>query len=115
MQQQGVVVKKASPDITLAIAFYSPDGSHDALFISNYVTLQLKDEIARLPGVGDITIFGVRDYSMRLWLDPDKLAARSITAGRCRQRSQRTECPGGGGNHRRATTLCAELRFPIHG
>jgi multidrug efflux pump len=81
VQQLGITVKKASPDITLAIAFYSPDGSHDALFISNYVTLALKDQIARLPGVGDITIFGVRDYSMRLWLDPDKLAVRSMTAG----------------------------------
>ena len=81
VQRQGITVKKASPDITMAIAFFSPDGSHDALFISNYVTLELKDEIARLPGVGDITIFGVRDYSMRLWLDPDELAVRSITAG----------------------------------
>ena len=81
VQQQGIIVKKASPDITLAIAFFSPDGSHDALFISNYVTLQVKDQIARLPGVGDITIFGVRDYSMRLWLNPDQLAARSMTAG----------------------------------
>ncbi len=80
VQQQGIIVKKASPDITLALAFFSPDGSHDPLFISNYVTLELKDEIARLPGVGDITIFGGRDYSMRLWLDPDKLAARSMTA-----------------------------------
>src|SRR6266851_1292555 len=51
VQLQGITVKKASPDITLAIAFFSPDGSHDALFISSYVTLQLKDEIARLPGV----------------------------------------------------------------
>src|SRR5882724_9628492 len=81
VQQEGIVVKKASPDITLAIAFFSPNGSHDTLFLSNYVTLQLKDEIARLPGVGDITLFGVRDYSMRLWLDPDKMAARSMTAG----------------------------------
>jgi multidrug efflux pump len=81
VQQEGIIVKKASPDITLALAFFSPDGSHDALFISNYVTLQLKDQIARLPGVGDITLFGVRDYSMRLWLDPDKMAARSMTAG----------------------------------
>jgi hydrophobe/amphiphile efflux-1 (HAE1) family protein len=81
VQQQGIIVKKASPNVTLGIAFFSPDGSHDALFISNYVTLQVKDEIARLPGVGDITIFGVRDYSMRLWLDPDQLAARSMTAG----------------------------------
>jgi multidrug efflux pump len=81
VQALGVTVQKASPDITLAIAFYSPDGSHDALFISNFVTLQVKDQVARLPGVGNITIFGVRDYSMRLWLDPDKLAARSITVG----------------------------------
>jgi hydrophobe/amphiphile efflux-1 (HAE1) family protein len=81
VQLQGIIVKKASPDITLALAFFSPDGSHDALFISNYVTLQLKDEIARLPGVGDINIFGVRDYSMRLWLNPDQMAARNMTAG----------------------------------
>jgi multidrug efflux pump len=81
VQQLGIVVKKASPNITLAVAFYSPNGSHDALFISNFVTLQIKDQIARLPGVGDITIFGVRDYSMRLWLDPDKMAVRNITVG----------------------------------
>jgi hydrophobe/amphiphile efflux-1 (HAE1) family protein len=81
VQQQGITVKKASPDITLAIAFFSPDNSHDVLFISNYVTLQLRDQITRLPGVGDITIFGVRDYAMRLWLDPDKLAALGMTAG----------------------------------
>ena len=81
VQRQGIIVKKASPDITLAIAFYSPDSSHDMLYISNYVTLQLRDQIARLPGVGDITIFGARDYSMRLWLDPDKLAVRNMTAG----------------------------------
>lgn len=81
VQQLGLTVKKASPDITLVTAIYSPDGSRDTLFMSNYATLQLRDEIARLPGVGDITIFGVRDYAMRLWLDPDKLAARSMTAG----------------------------------
>ena len=81
VQQQGVIVKKASPDITLAIAFFSPDSSHDSLFVSNYVTLQIKDQIARLPGVGDINIFGVRDYSMRLWLNPDQLAVRNLTVG----------------------------------
>src|SRR6202030_1237368 len=80
VQQEGIIVKKASPDITLAIAFFSPDRSHDTLFLSNYVTLQLKDEIARLPGVGDITIFGVRDYSMRLWLGSGKPAGRNMTA-----------------------------------
>ena len=81
VQQEGIIVKKASPDITLAVAFFSPDGSHDALFLSNYVTLQVKDQIARLPGVGDINLFGVRDYSMRLWLNPDEMAARNMTAG----------------------------------
>lgn len=81
VQQQGITIKKASPDITVVVALMSPDNSHDTVFLSNYATLQVKDEIARLQGVGDINIFGVRDYSMRLWLDPDKLAARNITAG----------------------------------
>src|SRR5207302_11460066 len=81
VQQQGISIKKASPDITVVVALLSPDNSHDTVFLSNYATLQIKDEVARLPGVGDITIFGVRDYAMRLWLDPDKLAARHITSG----------------------------------
>jgi multidrug efflux pump len=81
VQRSGIVVKKASPDITLAVAVYSPDRSRDPLYLSNYVTLQIKDELARLPGVGDITIFGARDYSMRLWLNPEQLDSRSLTAG----------------------------------
>jgi hydrophobe/amphiphile efflux-1 (HAE1) family protein len=80
VQREGITIKKASPDITLVVALLSPDNSHDTVFLSNYATLQIKDEIARLPGVGDINIFGVRDYSMRLWLDPDKLTARGLTA-----------------------------------
>ena len=60
VQRQGIVVKKASPNITLGIAVYSPDNSRDPLYLSNYVTLQIKDELARLPGVGDLTIFGAR-------------------------------------------------------
>jgi multidrug efflux pump len=81
VQRAGIVVKKASPDITLAVAIYSPDQSRDPLYLSNYATLQVKDELARLPGVGDIYIFGARDYSMRLWLNPDQLASRSLTVG----------------------------------
>src|SRR5271155_2860677 len=81
VQRAGIVVKKASPDITLAVAIYSPDGSRDPLYLSNYATLQIKDELARLPGVGDIYIFGARDYSMRLWLNPEQLASRSLTVG----------------------------------
>ncbi len=81
VQREGIVVKKASPNITLGIAVYSPDGSRDPLYVSNFVTLQLKDELARLPGVGDLTIFGARDYSMRLWLNPEQLASRNLTPG----------------------------------
>src|SRR4051812_25589233 len=81
VQRAGIVVKKASPNITLGIAVYSPDKSRDPLYVSNYVTLEVKDELARLPGVGDLTIFGSRDYSMRLWLNPEKLSAREIIAG----------------------------------
>src|SRR5262249_53319863 len=58
----------------------SPKG-RDNLYLSNYATIQLKDELARLPGVSDVNMFGQRDYSMRIWLDPEKLAARSLTAG----------------------------------
>ncbi len=81
VQRAGIVVKKASPNITLGIAVYSPDGTRDPLYVSNYVTLQIKDELARLPGVGDLTIFGARDYSMRLWLNPEHLASRNLTTG----------------------------------
>ncbi len=81
VRRLGVTVRKSSPDLTLAVALYSPDRSRDTLYVSNYATLQIRDELARLPGVGDITIFGARDYSMRLWLDPEKLASRRLTAG----------------------------------
>jgi hydrophobe/amphiphile efflux-1 (HAE1) family protein len=81
VQRQGVVVRKASPDFTEVVTLFSPDNRYDTLYLSNFATLQVKDELARLPGVGDINVFGVRDYSMRLWLNPNELASRSLTAG----------------------------------
>jgi HAE1 family hydrophobic/amphiphilic exporter-1 len=77
----GVTVTKQSPDLMMVIHLLSPDGSRDLLYISNYATLHVKDVLARIDGVGNVTIFGARDYSMRIWLDPDKLAARDLTAG----------------------------------
>ena len=77
----GVTVTKQSPDLMMVIHLSSPDGSRDQLYISNYATLQVRDVLARIDGVGDVTIFGARDYSMRIWLDPEKLAARNLTAG----------------------------------
>ena len=81
VQRQGVNVQKSSPDLMLVVHIYSPDGSRDQLYLSNYATLQMKDVLARLQGVGNVTVFGARDYSMRVWLDPDKVAARNLTAG----------------------------------
>src|SRR4051794_22703812 len=81
LKQTGVNVKKKSPDILLVIALNSPSGRFDQLFLSNYAVLQVKDELARLPGVSDVTMLGQPDYSMRLWGDPEKLAARDMTAG----------------------------------
>ncbi|MEA2781762.1 MAG: hypothetical protein QOK29_3306 [Rhodospirillaceae bacterium] len=81
VQALGVTVNKNSPDMLMVIHLRSPDRSRDQLYISNYATLQVKDVLARLDGVGDVRIFGGRDYSMRIWLDPDKVQARGLTAG----------------------------------
>ena len=77
----GVTVTKASPDLMMVVHLYSPDKSRDTLFISNYATLEIKDALTRVDGVGSITVFGVRDFSMRIWLDPDRLQSLGMTAG----------------------------------
>jgi len=79
VQVQGVSVKKRSPSILLAVNLISPDGRYDDLYLSNYATIQIKDELLRLDGIGDITYMGQRDYSMRVWLNPEKMAALSLT------------------------------------
>jgi hydrophobe/amphiphile efflux-1 (HAE1) family protein len=76
----GVTVTKASPDLMMVVHLYSPDKSRDSLFISNYATLELTDAVTRVDGVGSITVFGSRDYSMRVWLDPDRLQSLGLTA-----------------------------------
>src|SRR5438067_1401084 len=78
VQRIGVTTKKQSPDITMVVHLVSPDGSLDQLFTSNYALLQVRDELARLDGVGDVNVFGAREYSMRIWLDPNKTAARGL-------------------------------------
>lgn len=81
VRRLGVIVNKRSPDLTLAAQFYSPDGSREVDYLSNYVTLQIQNEIARIPGVAEASTLGGLDYSMRLWLDPEKIAAVNLTAG----------------------------------
>src|SRR5262249_5103092 len=87
VQTIGVAVKKRSPDVLLGISLYSEDNPetgrpyYDSLYLSNYATIQVKDAIARVEGVGDVAILGQQDYSMRVWLDPPRLHARNLTAG----------------------------------
>src|SRR5246500_2557906 len=80
VQRNGVVTKKNSPDILMVVFMLSPDDSLDPLYISHYALLQVRDQLLRLDGIGDIQIFGARDYSMRLWLDPDKTSNLGMTA-----------------------------------
>jgi multidrug efflux pump len=81
VRRLGVTTTKKSTDLTMVAHLISPDGSRDELYLGNYAFLQVKDQLARIPGVGDVTSLGSRDYSMRIWLDPEKLAARNMTAG----------------------------------
>ena len=81
VQRIGVTVRKNSPDLLMVVHLSSPDGSRDQLYISNYATLQVLDVLARVDGVGDVRIFGARDYSMRIWIDPDRAAELGLTAG----------------------------------
>jgi multidrug efflux pump len=81
VKQVGVTVKKRSPDLMFIINLVSPDGRYDLLYLSNYALIQLQDALTRIEGVGDVIVFGQRDFSMRVWLDPDRLTATGITAG----------------------------------
>ena len=78
VQNQGVTVQKKSTSILLFVTLTSPDSKFDSLYLSNYATLNLKDELSRLPGVGNVTVFGAGQYSMRIWLDPNKLQTRGL-------------------------------------
>jgi HAE1 family hydrophobic/amphiphilic exporter-1 len=79
IRRQGVITKKVSTNIILVVTLLSPDNTYDDLFLSNYATLNLRDELSRIKGVGDVTIFGSAPYGMRVWLNPEKLKARSLT------------------------------------
>jgi HAE1 family hydrophobic/amphiphilic exporter-1 len=78
VQNQGVTVQKKSTSILLFVALTSPDKKYDSLYLSNYATINLKDELSRVPGVGNVTVFGAGQYSMRVWLDPNKLQVRNL-------------------------------------
>ncbi|WP_337013399.1 multidrug efflux RND transporter permease subunit OqxB [Pantoea sp. AS142] len=80
VRRLGITTQKMSPTLTLVVHMFSPNKTYDSLYLRNYATLKVKDELARLPGVGQIQIFGAGEYAMRVWLDPNKVAARGLTA-----------------------------------
>ncbi len=81
VQRLGVTTQKSSPDLTMVVHLISPNQRYDMLYLSNYARLHIKDQLARLDGVGDVQIFGAGEYSMRVWLDPQRLASRGLTTG----------------------------------
>ncbi|NUR12721.1 MAG: hydrophobe/amphiphile efflux-1 family RND transporter, partial [Bradyrhizobium sp.] len=97
VQRNGVTTRKNSPDILMVVFMLSPDDTFDQLYISNYALLQVRDQLLRLDGVGDIQIFGARDYSMRLWLDPDRIANLGLTSAEVLAaiRAQNVQIAGG--------------------
>ena len=80
VRRLGVTTTKQSPDLTMVVHLFSPNGRYDDIYLRNYATLQVKDVLARIPGAGEVSVFGSGDYAMRAWLNPDKLAARNLTA-----------------------------------
>jgi len=81
IKQTGVTCKKQAPDILFGLALHSTNGRYDQLYLSNYAVMQIRDEVTRLDGVSDVKVFGERDYSMRVWVNPEQLASRNMTAG----------------------------------
>jgi RND family efflux transporter MFP subunit len=97
VQNQGITIRKRTPDLLMIVNLFSPDGRYNDIYLSNYATINLKDELLRVPGVSDITYQGQRDYSIRAWLDADKMAALNLTAPDVAQaiRSQNLDAPAG--------------------
>ena len=81
VRQIGVTTEKSSPNLTMVVHLVSPDDSRDALYLRNYGTLNVRDPLLRVPGMGSVLLFGAGDYAMRIWLDPARLATRGITTG----------------------------------
>ena len=114
VQKQGLTIKKKSPNILLAISFYSPKGTYDDLYLSNYATIHVKDEVFRLEGVGDITYLGQRDYSIRAWLDPQELAVRNIGINEVTKAIQQQNAPAAPGQIGQQPTVPGQtMQLPI--
>ena len=119
VQNQGITIRKRTPDILMIVNLYSPDGRYDDIYLSNFATINLRDELLRVDGVSDVIIFGQRDYSIRVWLDPQKMAACGMTAGDVARRDPQPEprsCrPGRSGSRRRRRSQPFEMPIDYAG
>ncbi len=108
VRQIGLVTQKRSPDLTMVVFLRSKDGRYDSLYLRNYAVIQIRDVLARLHGMGDVRVFGSGDYAMRLWLDPGKIAARSMGRERGAGGGARAERAGGGRPDRRPAVAAGD-------
>ena len=114
VKKQGVTVKKKSTSILQVVTLQSPNGSFDTTYLSNYALLNIIDELKRIPGIGDTTLFGGTDYAMRIWLRPDRLAQLELTPSDVNRRHSRAEHPVRGGQDR-SPTHHGTHRLHLHG
>ncbi|MGQ0636691.1 MAG: efflux RND transporter permease subunit [Planctomycetaceae bacterium] len=113
----GITMRKRSPELMMTVSMFSPDGRYDQLYLSNYALLHVKDELARLPGISEIILFGQRDYSMRIWVDPDKLAMRDLTVADvvAAVRTQNLQVAVGQVGQGPAGTQVVQVPLSVHG
>ena len=97
IKEVGVTTRKRNPDMLMSVNINCPTGRYDQLYLSNYALMHIRDELVRLPGVSDVGIMGQRDYSMRIWLDPDKMASRNLTTDDVVDAIREQNSPGGAG------------------
>ena len=114
VQRLGVVVRKASPDLMMVVHMTSPDGSRDQQYISNYATLNVKDVLGRVDGVGNVQVFGARDYSMRVWLDPARVAGHNLTASEVIAALRAANLQVAAGSINQLTPVASMSRLPAH-
>ena len=87
----GVVTEKRSPDITMVVHLSSPDGRYNPVYLRNYALLNVRNELSRIPGAGQVIVFGAGDYAMRVWLDPNRVASFGLSAGDVVRANARTQ------------------------
>ena len=119
VRQTGVTTRKRSPDILMTVSMNSPDGRYDQLYLSNYALMRMRDELSRLPGISEVLVFGQRDYSMRIWVDPDKLAVAQSGSHRRRQRASASRTcrwrSGRSASRRPSTARCKQMPLDTRG